>query len=123
MTSLQIAHLCAEAADHRKGEDISVLDLRGISSVADFFVIVSGSSEPHLKAIRNEIEHRLKEENISPKGIDGFPQSQWVVMDYIDVMVHIFNKGQREFYALERLWGDAKFIDWQEEPKKKAVAK
>lgn len=123
MTSLQIAHLCAEAADHRKGENIIVLDLRGISSVSDFFVIVSGSSEPHLKAIRNEIEHRLKEKHVSPKGIDGFPQSQWVVMDYIDVMVHIFAKDQREFYALERLWGDAKSIEWQEKPKRSVTVK
>lgn len=123
MTSLQLAQLCAEAADNRKGEDISVLDLRKISSVADFFVIVSGTSEPHLKAIRNEIEHRLKEKSISPKGIDGFPQSQWVVMDYIDVMVHIFNKGQREFYALERLWGDAQLIEWHEKPTKKTPSK
>jgi ribosome-associated protein len=113
MTPLQIARSCAQAADNKKGEDILVLDLREISSVADFFVIISGQSEPHLKAIRNEIEDKLKKEGVSAKGIDGFPQSQWVVMDYIDVLVHVFAKDQREFYALERLWGDAKRIDWQ----------
>jgi ribosome-associated protein len=113
MTSLQIARLCAQGADHRKGEDIIVLDLREISSVSDFFVIVSGQSEPHLKAIRNEIEGRLQEKGISPKGIDGFPQSQWVVMDYVDVMVHIFATEPREFYSLERLWGDAPRVKWE----------
>jgi len=112
MTSLQIAHLCAQAADRKKGEEIIVLDVREISSVADFFVIVSGQSEPHLKAIRNEIEEKLKEAGADAKGIDGFPMSHWVVMDYIDVIVHIFSKERREFYALERLWGDAKRVDW-----------
>ena len=112
MTSLQIARLCAQLADRKKGEDIVVLDLREISSVADFFVIISGQSEPHLKAIRNEIESKLKEENVHPKGIDGFPHSQWLVMDYLDIMVHIFTKERRGFYALERLWGDTRHINW-----------
>ncbi len=111
--SLQIARLCAQAADNKKGEDILVLDVREISSVSDYFVIVTGQSEPHLKAVRNEIEAKLKEMGASCKGIDGFPHSQWVVMDYFDVLVHIFAKEPREFYALERLWGDAPKVVWQ----------
>jgi ribosome-associated protein len=111
MSPLQIARLCAQVADDKKGEEIVSLDLREISSVTDFFVIVSGQSEPHLKAIRNEIELRLKKEGIHPHGIDGFPQSQWVVMDYVDVIVHIFSKDRREFYALEQLWGDARRVE------------
>lgn len=112
MNSLQIARLCASAADDRKGEEILALDLRKISSVADFFVIVSGTSEPHLKAIRNHIEEKLKQKGVAARGVDGFPMSQWVVMDYIDVLVHIFSKDRREFYSLERLWGDAARVDW-----------
>lgn len=112
MTSLQIASLCAQAADHKKGEDILVLDLREISSITDFFVIVSGQSEPHLKAIRNEIEEQLGKNSVRARGIDGFPMSHWVVMDYLDVVVHIFSKERREFYSLERLWGDAPRINW-----------
>ncbi len=112
MTSLQITRLCAQAADDRKAEDILALDLREISSVADFFVIASGSSEPHLKAIRNHIEAKLKEKGVVARGIDGFPMSQWVVMDYFDVLVHVFSKERREFYSLERLWGDAKQVEW-----------
>ncbi len=88
------------------------LDLRKISSVADYFVIVSGQSEPHLKAIRNEVELKLKEKGISLRGVDGFPMSQWVVMDYDDVIVHIFSKERRNFYALEQLWGDAQYVEW-----------
>jgi len=113
MKSLQIARLCAGSADQKKAENIVVLDLREISSVADFFVIVSGNSEPHLKAIRNEIESRLKKEGVRAHGIDGFPYSQWVVMDYMDVVVHIFAGEQREFYSLERLWGDARRVAWE----------
>ena len=115
MTSLQIARLCAQAADHKKGEDIAVMDLRKISSVSDFFVIITGHSEPHLKAIRNEIELRLKKNDVHAKGIDGFPHSQWVVMDYFDVIIHIFTNQRRAFYALEQLWGDAHQIDWQKD--------
>lgn len=118
MKSIEIARLCARSADHRKGVDISILDLTKISSVSDYFVIVSGQSEPHLKAIRNEIESRLKEKEVQARGIDGFSQSQWVVMDYFDVMVHIFAPDVREFYALERLWGDAPRVEWAEAPKK-----
>lgn len=113
MTSLEIAQNCARFADNKKGEEIIIMDVREISSIADFFVIASGQSEPHLKAIRNEIEEKLKEAGVNAKRIDGFPKSQWVVMDYIDVVVHLFDKDTREFYGLERLWGDAKKIDWQ----------
>jgi ribosome-associated protein len=112
MTSLQIARECARLADNKKGEDILILDVRDISSVSDFYVIVSGQSEPHLKAIRNEIEAKLKEQGVMSKRIDGFPRSQWIVMDYIDVVVHVFDRNLREFYGLERLWGDAKKVDW-----------
>ncbi len=115
MNPLQIARLCARAADHRKGENILLLDVRKISSVTDYFVIVSGQAEPHLKAVRNEIEDQLQKEGIRPHGIDGFPFSQWIVMDYLDVVVHIFAAGKRDFYDLERLWGDAERVAWQEE--------
>ncbi len=112
MTSLEIALHCARFSDSKKGEEIVVLDLTKTSTVSDYFVIVSGQSEPHLKAIRNEIEGKLKEKGVTPRGIDGFPQSQWVVMDYTDVLVHVFAREQREFYSLERLWGDSPRLDW-----------
>jgi ribosome-associated protein len=85
-----------------------VLDLRGISTFTDFFVICSGTSEPQLKAIANEIETRLREDHsIRPVAIDGFPASQWMVLDYLQVVVHIFYRDKRGFYSLEDLWGDA----------------
>ena len=85
-----------------------VLDLRDISTFTDFFVICSGTSEPQLKAIAGEIEVRLREENsVRPAAVDGFPTSQWIVLDYLQVIVHIFYAGKRDFYALEDLWSDA----------------
>ena len=91
-----------------------MLDLRGISTFTDFFVICSATSEPQLKAIANEIETRLKEEHaIRPGAIDGFPASQWIVLDYLQVVVHIFHQDKRAFYSLEDLWGDAPRVEWE----------
>jgi ribosome-associated protein len=91
-----------------------VLDLRTISTFTDFFVICSATSEPQLKAIANEIETRLREDHaIRPVAIDGFPASQWIVLDYLQVVVHVFHRDKREFYSLEDLWSDAPLLDWQ----------
>jgi ribosome-associated protein len=90
------------------------LDLRSISTFTDFFVICSATSEPQLKAIANEIETRLREDYaIRPAAIDGFPASQWIVLDYLQVVVHVFHRDKRAFYSLEDLWGDAPRIDWE----------
>jgi ribosome-associated protein len=91
-----------------------VLDLRTISTFTDFFVICSAASEPQVKAIANEIETRLREDHaIRPVAIDGFPASQWIVLDYLQVVVHVFHRDKREFYSLEDLWSDAPLLDWQ----------
>lgn len=92
-----------------------VLDLRAISTFTDFFVICSAASEPQLKAIANEIEARLREDHgIRAVAVDGFPASQWIVLDYLQVVVHIFHRDKRAFYSLEDLWGDAPVIRWRE---------
>ena len=91
-----------------------MLDLRGISTFTDFFVICSATSEPQLKAIANEIDTRLREEYaIRPVAIDGFPASQWIVLDYLEVVAHVFHRDKRAFYSLEDLWGDARRIEWE----------
>ena len=91
-----------------------MLDLREISTFTDFFVICSATSEPQLKAIANEIEARLKEDHgTRAVAIDGFPASQWIVLDYLQVVVHIFHRDKRAFYSLEDLWGDATRVDWE----------
>jgi ribosome-associated protein len=88
--------------------------LREISTFTVFFVICSATSEPQLKAIANEIETRLREDHsIRPVAIDGFPASQWIVLDYLQVVVHVFHRDKRAFYSLEDLWGDAPSIQWE----------
>ena len=78
-------------------------------------MICSATSEPHLKAIAGEIETRLKDDyKISAAAVDGFPASQWIVLDYLQVVVHVFHHDKREFYSLENLWGDAPQVEWEE---------
>ena len=104
----ELAKTCAQLAADKKAEGIVVLDLREISTFTDFFVICSGTSEPHLKAIAGEIETRLREDlGARPAAIDGFPTSQWIVLDYLQVIVHVFHQEKRDFYSLEDLWSDA----------------
>ena len=91
-----------------------VLDLREISTFTDFFVICSAASEPQLKAIAGEIEAQLKKDHgVRPVAVDGFPASQWIVLDYMQVIVHIFHSEKRAFYSLEDLWGDAPRLAWE----------
>ncbi|MDQ2868944.1 MAG: ribosome silencing factor [Verrucomicrobiota bacterium] len=109
-----LARTCAELAAEKKAEEIIVLDLRDISTFTDFFVICSGNSEPQLKAIAVEIETRLKQEHgIRAAAVDGFPTSQWIVLDYLQVIVHVLHRDKRAFYSLEDLWGDALRLDWE----------
>ncbi|SPE55676.1 Ribosomal silencing factor RsfS [Verrucomicrobia bacterium] len=108
MDSRKLALLCRELADNKKAEDIVILDVRKLSSVTDYFVIVSGTSEPHLRAIVDEIVEKLREDHhLRPKAVDGTLQTAWVVLDYFDVIVHIMRADVRERYDLETLWGDA----------------
>ena len=117
MDSKKLALLCRELADNRKAEDIVVLDVRELSTVTDYFVIASGTSEPHLRAIVDEITDELRDEHdVRPRAVDGTLQTAWIVMDFFDVIVHVMRKDVRERYDLETLWGDAP----QVKPKKPA---
>lgn len=100
--------LCRKAALDKKADDVIILDVRAISTVADFFMICTGNSEPHLKAIADEIARRLLEKGVRPRHHDGYPPSRWIVLDYGDVLLHIFHPELRQRYGLEHLWGDAK---------------
>jgi len=108
LTSEAVALLIAQAAQNKKAEDLVIMDLRGISNFTDFYVICSGNSEPQLKAIAEEIQTVLRlEHGVRARRVDGFPFSQWVVVDFDDVIVHLFHESKRAQYALEDLWGDA----------------
>jgi ribosome-associated protein len=108
MDSRKLALLCRTLADNRKAEDIVILDVRELSSVTDYFVLASGTSEPHLRAIVDEITEKLQEEHdLRARAIDGTFQAAWVVLDFFDVIVHVMRHDVRQRYDLETLWGDA----------------
>jgi ribosome-associated protein len=118
MDSKKLAQLCRDCADNKKAENIVILDVRKLSSVTDYFVIASGTSEPHLRAIVDEIKDELREDHgLRPMRTDGTIHGAWVVLDYFDVIVHVMRADARERYDLEGLWGDAKRV----KAKKKAV--
>ena len=120
MDSRKLALLCRDLAENRKAENIVVLDVRKVSSVTDYFVIASGTSEPHLRAFTVEIMDQLRaEHNVRPRAVDGTLQTAWVVLDFFDVIVHVMRTDVRERYNLEGLWGDAP----QVKPRKKSRAK
>jgi ribosome-associated protein len=106
--SERLARVCAEAAADKKAEDIQIIDLRGISDFTDFFIVCSGTSDPQLKAIASGIRERVREEfGHGAYSEDGAPASRWVVIDFAQVIVHVFHQEARSFYLLEDLWGDA----------------
>ncbi len=119
MDSKKLALLCRELAENKKAEDIVILDVHALSSVTDYFVLVSGTSEPHLRAIVDEISDRLRDEHqVTARAIDGTLQAAWVVLDYFDVIVHVMRQDVRDRYDLETLWGDAPRL----KPRKRATA-
>ena len=108
-----LARAIADAADMKKAEQVVILDVRGLSMITDFLVIASGSSMPHLRAIRNEISERILEDREEkPHSAQGMAESQWMLLDYGDVVAHVFLNEKRELYALEDLWSDAPRLAW-----------
>lgn len=108
LSGAEMVAAIAEYADDRKAIDIVELDLRGVLGYADYFVICSGNTDRQVKAIHDGIHMQMKTEHgMLPRRVEGLPQAQWVLMDYLDVVVHIFTPETREFYRLEQLWGEA----------------
>ena len=107
LNALETALLAAEAADGKKAYDLLVLDLRGLTTIADYFVICSAGSTTQVGAIADGIGHALAGVGIRPSHVEGGPEATWVLMDYGDVVTHIFDEHARSYYSLDRLWGDA----------------
>lgn len=118
MTSQEKLQLVCEAAEKEKARDITVLDVRGLTILADFFVLCTGTSTVHIGAIAEGIRECLREEQKLRARPEGHRESRWVVLDYGDVILHVFAEDLREFYSLERLWGDARRWTWPEVPEK-----
>lgn len=103
----ELVYAAAAYGYAKKARDIVGIDLRGISPVADYFLIMSGSNRPQIKAICDNIEEKLAEQGLRPLRIEGYQEAEWVLLDYGMLIVHIFADEQRDYYNLERLWGDA----------------
>jgi ribosome-associated protein len=97
----------AELALERKASDVVILDLRGISTAADYFVLASGTSDIHVRSIAANVTDELRKEKVRPTHVEGLEGGRWVLVDYIDFVVHVFHPLTRGFYQLEALWGDA----------------
>lgn len=111
MNSYEQSILTAKAICSKKGLNIKLIEIGDISSLADYMVIATGTSSTHVKAIADEVEYQLDEAGISVSHIEGYRSNSWILLDYVDVIVHIFSDEAREFYDLERLWQDGKEID------------
>jgi len=113
----QLAQACANAADEIQAENIRVWDMRGVSSLTDFMVVCAGSSMPHLRAILRDVSGLVEEwHGQRPVNTEGKADTRWVVLDYIDVMVHVMHQEMRDYYGLEELWAKAKEVSWRQEP-------
>ncbi len=112
--SLDLAIAAARTAEENRGRDIVVLDVRKLTSMFDYFVIVSGTSRRQLHAMSEEIDHRLEDELDDERmGIEGYAESRWILLDYGSVVIHLFDDETREYFALESLWAEAPRIAWQ----------
>ena len=111
MTDIEILKEGVKALDSKKAYDIKILKVRDLTILANYFVIVSGTSTTQVKALADEVEFKLSQNGVEPKQVEGRQSSNWIVLDYIDVVVHVFYTETREFYDLERLWQDGEEID------------
>ena len=109
----QAAVRCARLADQHKADDVVILDVRGISQVTDYFVIASGLIPRQLKTIAREIEKGMASCHATRLGVEGINDAHWVLLDYGDIVVHLFLSDLRKYYDLEMLWGDAPTVEWR----------
>ncbi len=110
-SGLELAKTCAKIAAEAKAEELIVLDVRGIASFTDYFVIMNGRSTRHVQGIAESIEGELRSKRIKASNAEGLQEGMWVLLDFEDVVVHIFYYDQRDFYNLEGLWHDAEKVD------------
>ena len=113
-SALHHAFLCARVATDNKAKDIVVLDMRGITPLYDFFVLATGASRRQVHTIAEEIDAAMNAEGETRLGIEGYEAAKWVVQDYGDVVVHVFDPDTRGYFALEDLWADARHLDWDD---------
>lgn len=106
-----LVQVAAKAADDKKAHDIVVLDIHSLSVIADYFVICHGNSTAQIQAIVKEIKDKVEEKGYRVRGIEGLDSARWVLIDLGDVVVHVFHRDERQYYNLERVWGDARVVE------------
>lgn len=111
MKNIELVEKIQKVLDDKLAQDIVVLNLEGISSLADYFIIATSNSQRHSISLSENVDFELLKENITPKSVEGTMSGDWIIMDYIDIIVHIFTKEYREFYDIEKLWADAPEYD------------
>ncbi|SFL65666.1 ribosome silencing factor [Salibacterium qingdaonense] len=111
MEGKELLELAAGAADDKKAEQLTALDMRGISLIADYFLIAHGNSHKQVQAIAQDIKKQAQEAGKEVKRLEGFDEAKWILIDLEDVIVHLFHKDERPYYNLEKLWGDASTVD------------
>ncbi|GGJ12080.1 ribosomal silencing factor RsfS [Alicyclobacillus cellulosilyticus] len=109
----QLALQAAQAAAGKKAEDILVLDIRDLTPIADYFVICSANSGPQIEAVAHAVKDRMEELGVPCRGTEGLDEARWVLLDFGDLVVHVFRPEEREFYHLERLWGDGRAVPFE----------
>lgn len=111
METLDIVKAAVAALEDKKAEDITVIDITGVSSIADYFIIANGNNQNQLTAMQDAVDEALYKSGLHAKQIEGNNQSTWILMDYQDIIVHLFSKEDRLFYDLERIWRDGKIVE------------
>ena len=109
--SFEMAKLAIEALEDKKAEDIRMIDISEVSVIADYFIIAGGSNRSQIQALCDNVEEKLGRAGVPVKQIEGYDTANWVLMDFGDVIVHVFSKEDREFYNLERIWADCTGVD------------
>jgi ribosome-associated protein len=112
MTVTEIAQTAAVVAEDKKAHQVVVLDIKELTVIADYFVICHGNSATQVQAITTELKKKMNEASVEIKGVEGYDAARWVLLDLGDVVVHVFHKDERDFYNLERIWGDARVVEF-----------
>ncbi len=111
MTSNELAKIAVAALEDRKAEDVKVIDIREVSPIADYFIIANGTNQNQIQAMRDAADEALYKAGVKVQQVEGNQNSTWILMDYNDIIIHIFSKEDRLFYDLERIWRDGKAVD------------
>ncbi|NLP26572.1 MAG: ribosome silencing factor [Clostridiales bacterium] len=114
MTQKEVIAKIIKTLDAKKAEDIQAIGIKDLTIIADYFIIANGTSTTHTKTLADEVEHQLTEVGVKPTRVEGYNGASWIVLDYADIIVHIFYKETRDFYKLERLWSDGEYVNVNE---------